>query len=189
VTIKLALKKKSKISYIFTIKTMTGFFENKKQKVYAAFIDPLKVFNAILRVGLYYKLLKSNIHTNMFNIIFSMYEITKNKIKFVDGLSKEFTSECVVKQGDISNPSIFNIFMNGIVEELKSGNCYPVHIGEISVNCLLYADVIVLLSESKFGLQNCLNILEIYCSHWELQAYVERSKVLIFNPNGKFCID
>jgi hypothetical protein len=118
-----------------------------------------------------------------------MYEITKTKIKFANGLSKAFTSECVVKQGDILSPSIFNIFMSGIVEELKSGNCYPVHIGEISVNYLLYADDIVLLSESKSGLQNCLNILEIYCCNWKLQVNVEKSKVLIFNSNGKFCID
>jgi hypothetical protein len=49
----------------------------------------------------------------------------------------------------------------------------------------LYADDIVLLSESKSGLQSSLNILGIYCSNWKLQVNVEKSKVLIFNSNGK----
>ena len=186
----IGFKEKSRTSdHIFTIKTITDYYKNKKQKVYAAFIDLRKAFDTIWRVGLYYKLLKSNIHTNMFNIIFSMYENTKTKIKFASGLSKAFTSECGVKQGDILSPSLFNIFINGIVDELKAGNCDPVQIGEISVNCLLYADDIVLLSESKSGLQNCLNILETYCSNWKLQVNVEKSKVLIFNSNGKFCIN
>jgi hypothetical protein len=48
-----------------------------------------------------------------------------------------------------------------------------------------YADDIVLLSESKSGLQSSLNILGIYCSNWKLQVNVEKSKVLIFNSNGK----
>jgi hypothetical protein len=50
------------------------------------------------------------------------------------------------------SPSLLNIFINGMVDELKAGNCDPVQIGEISVNCLLYAYDIVLLSESKSGL-------------------------------------
>lgn len=110
-----------------------------------------------------------------------MYEKTKTNIKFANGLSKSFTSECWVKQGDILIPSLFNIFIDGIVEELKKGNCNPVYIGDISVISLLYADDIVLLSESKSELQNCLNVLETYWSNWKLQVNVEKSKVLIFN--------
>ena len=46
-------------------------------------------------------------------------------------------------------------------------------------------DDIVVLSESKSGLQSSLNILGTYCSNWKLQVIVEKSKVLIFNSNGK----
>ena len=55
----------------------------------------------------------------------------------------------------------------------------------IVCTCILYADDIVLLSESKSGLQSSLNILGTYCSNWKLQVNVEKSKVLIFNSNGK----
>ena len=38
-------------------------------------------------------------------------------------------------------------------------------------------DDIVVLSESKSGLQSSLNILGTYCSNWKLQVIVEKSKV------------
>jgi hypothetical protein len=66
-----------------------------------------------------------------------------------------------------------------------TGNCDPVRVGDLSINCLLYADNFVLLSESKSGLQSSLNILGTYCSNWKLQVNVEKSKDLIFNSNGK----
>ena len=49
------------------------------------------------------------------------------------------------------------MFIDDIVKDLVTGNCDPVRVGDLSVNCLLYADDIVLLSESKCGLQSSLN--------------------------------
>jgi hypothetical protein len=53
---------------------------------------------------------------------------------------------------------MFNIFINGIVETLQDENSDPVLIGNTSINTLLYADDLVLLSSSPQGLQNCLGI-------------------------------
>ena len=77
------------------------------------------------------------------------------------------------------------MFIDDIVKDLVTGNCDPVRVVDLSVNCLLYADDIVLLSESKSGLQSSLNILGTYCSNGKLQVNVEKSKVLIFNSKGK----
>jgi hypothetical protein len=45
-----------------------------------------------------------------------------------------------------------------LVDDLNKDNTDPVVIGDTSVNILLYADDIVLLSQSKEELQNSLNI-------------------------------
>ena len=114
-----------------------------------------------------------------------MYVNTTTRIKFTNGLSTAFTSERGVKQGDVLSPTLFNIFIDDVVKDLINGNCDPVRIGGLSVNCLLYADDIVLLSESKTGLQTSLNCLGTYCSNWKLQVNVQKSKVIVFNSNGK----
>ena len=57
----------------------------------------------------------------------------------------------------------------------------------------MFADDIVLLSESATGLQNCLNALEAYCEKWNLTVNTAKTKVVIFNKGGhilkrfKFC--
>ena len=61
----------------------------------------------------------------------------------------------------------------------------PLDLNGKLVSCLLYADDIVLLSESAQGLQNLLNKLKIFCDKWHLQVNINKSKVMIFNRSGK----
>jgi hypothetical protein len=63
--------------------------------------------------------------------------------------------------------------------------CDPITINNIKVSCLMYADDIVLISESAKGLQNCLNKLSNYCDIWNLSVNIDKSKVIIFNKSGK----
>ena len=50
---------------------------------------------------------------------------------------------------------------------------------------MLFADDIVLLSESEDGLQSSLDVLSTFCSNWKLQVNVDKSKILVFNSIGK----
>jgi hypothetical protein len=80
---------------------------------------------------------------------------------------------------------MFNIFVNGIVETLQDENSDPVLIGNTSINTLLYADDLVLLSSSPQGLQNFLEKLSVFCASLKLEVNISKSKALIFNSNGK----
>ena len=53
----------------------------------------------------------------------------------------------------------------------------PVTAYDIQINCLLYADDMVLLSESQSGLQMCLNKLNSYCQKWKLTVKTEKAKL------------
>ena len=50
---------------------------------------------------------------------------------------------------------------------------------------LLYADDIVILSESETGLQNGLYLLECYCDRWKLQVIISKTKAMIFKKGGR----
>ena len=48
------------------------------------------------------------------------------------------------------------------------------------VGCLLYADDLLILSETKEGLQKSLDNLHDYCNTWKLQLNVKKTNVVIF---------
>jgi hypothetical protein len=93
---------------------------------------------------------------------------------FSNGLNAPFSSERGVKRGDVLIPLLFKYFINNLVDYLNKDNTDPVVIGDTSVNILLYADDIVLFSQSKEGLQNSLNILHDFCYTWKLKVNTDK---------------
>ena len=137
------------------------------------------------REGLFYKMIIAGIPNKIFQIIYSVYQDTRCRIKFSNGVGNEFFSTCGVKQGDVLSPLLFNFFIDDLVKKLNISNCDPVVIKNISVNSLLYADDIILLSNSENGLQRSLDVLNEFCIDWKLDVNHEKSKVMVFNSNGK----
>ena len=90
-----------------------------------------------------------------------------------------FFSSIGVRQGCPLSPSLFNLFLNDLPERFTN-ECVPVMLDSQNISVLMYADDIVLLSESPIGLQNCLNNLLEYCSQWKLSVNLKKTKVVIF---------
>ena len=44
----------------------------------------------------------------------------------------------------------------------------------------LYADDTVLLSETKEGMQQSLDIFQLYCDLWKLDVNINKTKVMVF---------
>jgi hypothetical protein len=49
------------------------------------------------------------------------------------------------------------------------------------LNHLLYADDLILISESPSGLQHCVDALQSFCSGWGLQVNTQKTKVMIMS--------
>ena len=61
----------------------------------------------------------------------------------------------------------------------------PAKLGNLKIGSLFWADDIVILSETKTGLQSSLDELEQYCSKNEMKVNVEKTKCMIFNKGGR----
>ena len=77
-----------------------------------------------------------------------MYSSVKYAVKLSTGSTPLFSSSTGLKQGCNMSPSLFKVFINDIPELLETANNDPVHLGNTKINCLLYADDLVLLSQS-----------------------------------------
>ena len=77
-------------------------------------------------------------------------------------------------QGDNLSLNLSNLYINGLIDDFDH-SCSPVLLGQKHISCLLYADDLVLLSESQEGLQNCLNKTWEYCKSWGLEINYTKS--------------
>ena len=91
--------------------------------------------------------------------------------------------QLAVWQGCILSPMLFNLYLNEIPFLLDRGDADPIVLPNgYHLSCLLYADDLVLISQSAEGLENALSILSEYCitKHWLLLVNPKKTKIMIF---------
>ena len=175
----------STVDHIFTLKTIIDKYTTSSQKLYTCFVDFQKAFDTVWHQGLLLKLTRLGINNYFYRIIQNMYSKTQLSVKVQGKLTDYFTSDVGVRQGDNLSPTLFNIFVNDIQDFMKKqNNTDPVKIGSTTLNCLLYADDVVLISRTKEGLQACINAIQKFSDQWLLKVNLSKTKVLIFNSKG-----
>ena len=69
-----------------------------------------------------------------------------------------------VRQGYNLSPLLFNLFISGLEVELANDAGVPQ--GETTLDTVMFADDIILLSTSAGGLNKQIDTLEEFCSQW-----------------------
>jgi len=87
----------------------------------------------------------------------------------------------------ILSPFLFAIYVDDLISSLRQCG-YGVNIGNLFVGCVVYADDIVLLSVSCFGLQKLMDVCESYSGLWDIKFNPAKSQVVRFgSENNQFC--
>ena len=128
---------------------------------YTAFIDVKKAYDTVWRDGLWIRLWEEGVRGKMWRMIREMYRTVQSSV-LVDGEQTEmFELNTGVRQGCVMSPVLFSVFINGLAKEINKrtkGIC----VGDRKVRLLMYADDIVLMSETKRDLQNMLDVVTTY---------------------------
>ncbi len=155
----------------------------KKQSTYAAFIDFSKAYDRIDRNLLWHKLSHIGVAGYMLQALKSLYQGVKCTVRVNGYLTEWFSVTCGLKQGCILSPLLFNLYANDLIQSI---NCLEqgVPINDRFLSILLYADDIVLLSDTPSKLQTLLNRLGVWCAAWGLTINESKSKVIHFRPKS-----
>ena len=92
---------------------------DQRKSTYVSFIDFEKAFDWINRDLLLYKLIMNGIDGKFYFAIKSLYCQTSSCVKLNNILSSSFNTISGVRQGNNLSPTLFNIFINDLSNELK----------------------------------------------------------------------
>ena len=149
------------------------------QSVFACFIDFSKAFDSVNSDLLWFRLLNYGIDGKFLQVLKVMYDNLKICVTLHNYLTNWFSSNVGVRQGDTLSPTLFNLFVNDLATEIKTLEC-GVKIGNKSVSILLYADDIVLISESEESLQKMLDSVHNWCQKWQLNINCSKTQIVHF---------
>ena len=131
--------------------------------VFGCLMDCTKAFDTVQHSLLFKKLIEAKIPVIFVRLLIFMYQKQTADVRWQSTFSKEFKMQNGVRQGSVLSPILFCFYMNDLfrlLRESKSG-C---HIESYYAGCFGYADDLLLLSPSRNGLQEQLNIAQKYAS-------------------------
>ena len=170
---------------LFIDTVINEIVHRQRKRLFVAFVDLKKAYDKVNRKFTINKLRNKGFSGKFLKIIEAML----NNVTQIPKINGYFLSPILttqgLKQGDNLSPILFDIFFDDI-EDIFDENCDPVSIlDDLSINHLLYADDMALLSLCSEGLQYSLNKLCTYCNKWKLEVSTIKTKVMTFNSSGR----
>jgi hypothetical protein len=101
-------------------------------------------------------------------------------------LTEFFECPVGVRQGCMMSPILFSLFINQVATYLDENGIHGIQLlpGLVEIFLLLFADDIVLLSNTARGLQNQIDMLDKICRDLFLNINKDKTKVMVFRKGG-----
>ncbi|MES9880824.1 MAG: reverse transcriptase family protein [Sedimenticola sp.] len=164
------------------LKECIHFAKEHDSKLYVCFLDVKKAFDTVWHAGLFVKLFRQGVKWYELKAVMNMYEGMSSCVK-----SRGYQSDWIqilqgTRQGGVCSPFFYLMYINQLLCELESSD-----IGFVMYNvngcCPTVADDMILMSYSKFGLQNMINMCNSYSNKWRYQYNASKSAVVVFNES------
>ena len=156
------------------------FYTSNKSQVYALFIDASKAFDRVCHEKLFNILLSRDMCPSILRLLYVMYRNSSMCVRWGDAVSQSFSVQNGVKQGGVLSPVLYNIYTDNLLEKLKKSG-FGCHIkGEFS-GALAYADDLVLLCPTLYGLKSMISICEQYATDFDIAFNPKKSKLMCYN--------
>lgn len=168
---------------ILSLKHAVKYYTSRGTTVYACFLDLSKAFDLVVYDLLWDKLRDTGAPEECITLLRFWYANQKNHVRWAGALSEEYKMECGVRQGGLSSPLLFNLYMNDLIERLSSTHI-GCHIDDTCFNNISYADDMVLLSPSIRGLRKLLAICEEYAVAHGLKYNSTKSEIVAFKARN-----
>ena len=149
------------------------------QYLVCIYLDYTQAFDTVWRQGLTAKMKGIGIHGNMLNWVTNFIMKRTFQVRVNGCLSDIHKTERGLPQGSVLSPTLFNIYINDVVQTVKHSAI------------ALFADDIAIWNRNKDPkqlqneMQNDLNNIETWSTKWKLKLSAPKTKAMTFTRKSK----
>jgi hypothetical protein len=166
------------------ILSLINTFEDRKQyskykEIHACFLDLKKAFDSVEHWGIKQSLEHYQVQDSFIELVMNMYRNCAGYIRtYEHGNTKSFPLTKGIRQGDCLSPLLFIIFLNPFLTWLeRNGTGYKFYKDhKINIPGLAYADDLVLISDSRAGIETEFKIFAKFCRYYGLEINTKKDK-------------
>ena len=179
-------KNYSTFDNIFVLMSLSQKYLSKRRgRFYFIFIDFKRAFDSIRHNKLCDALDRNEICGNFMQLFESMYSKLRSCVK-VGKLTPYFDCSIGTRQGCVSSPKLFSIFINDLANYVNSPNERGIYVSdEISdLNILMFADDVASFADTVVQLQRQINKVEKFSKGVGLEINLDKTKIMVFRNGG-----
>ena len=163
---------------LFVLGRMQEEFCRREKKLCMCFVDLEKTFDRVPRKVMEWALRRKGLAEVLVQAVMSLYEGSRTKVRVGSGTSEEFGVRVGVHQGSVLSPLIFAIVVDVVTEHAREG----------LLNEILYADDLVLMSESMDDLRERFQKWRSALEGKGLKVHVGKTKMVVSGTEGEIVL-
>ena len=176
-------KGNSVIDNILLLKEIIKVYQNIKLPLYICFVDLSKAFDSIPLNRLKTKLSALLPESKLLSLLIKLLDNKTYKVLHNGEETQKFRLNNGIPQGDSMSPTLFCLYINDFLGSLHQNlsTIDPVSIGDLKIASVVYADDILLMSQSQKGIIKQIELLQAFCLENKLKINYDKTKILITN--------
>ena len=182
-------KSYSTIDNLFSLQTIIQkYLCRTGGRFFCIFIDFRRASDSIPHNKIWDSFKRKGINENgkFLKIFHSMYIQLKSCVKINSTLTQFFECTIGTRQGCVSSPIIFSLFINDLVEYLRSESDSGVFVTNNieDLFALMFADDVSCFSDTIVRLQRLINLIEKFCNAVGMKLNLGKTKIMVFRNGG-----
>ena len=174
----------STVEQIFNCRVLTEKHLQYQRDLFHNFIYFKKAFNWVWHDGLWHVLRGFSIEKGLIQVIQTIYDLATSAVLLNNQLGEYFQMTIDIKQWCILSPTLFNLFLERIMQETLHNYTTTISIGDKPICNLCFADNINLMTGSNSELQELTNKLVATASAYGMEISTVKSKVMVNSTNN-----
>ena len=166
---------------IYSVKRVINYFNDRGSTVAVGSIDLRKAFDKVNHYGLLCTLQQKHINARILDLLENWMEKSNAVIDWMKTVSAPVACSAGVRQGSVLSPVLFSLFVDSVLERLKSSGLGCIVNFECH-NSFMYADDLILLSNSVTDMQAMFNLCAELFHNLDLPINLEKCHWMRIGP-------